>query len=194
MELSKIRFSKFILKLWIAIVVLLFILQQNVFGLICRNILVKSGTLNRILGTLKNDIFEIYLKTLKCYIVFWLLILEQNVIGLICRNIWVESRTINGTLKNEILKFFWKLWSATVFWILILEHNVLGLICSTIGVESRTLNRTFKTLQNDTLKKIVDILISYIFRDRIFYALKGQNIFEHLSGTLGLLIMKSELS
>ena len=53
------RFSIFIWKLSSATVVWLLILEQNVLGLICKNIWVEYRTLNRILGTVKNEIFEI---------------------------------------------------------------------------------------------------------------------------------------
>ena len=43
------------------------ILEQNVFGFICRTICRESITLNRILKTLKDEIFEKILKTLKCH-------------------------------------------------------------------------------------------------------------------------------
>ena len=59
------RFSKKILKLWTAIVFWIFILEQNVFGFVCRTICRESITLNRILKTLKHEIFEKILKTLE---------------------------------------------------------------------------------------------------------------------------------
>ena len=43
------------------------ILEQNVLGFICTTICRESITLNRILKTLKHEIFEKILKTLKCY-------------------------------------------------------------------------------------------------------------------------------
>ena len=52
------RFSKIIWKLWSAIVFWILILEQNVFGLICRTIWVESRTLNRTLGTVENEILE----------------------------------------------------------------------------------------------------------------------------------------
>ena len=36
------------------------ILEQNVYGFICRTILVESISLNRTLGTLENEILKIF--------------------------------------------------------------------------------------------------------------------------------------
>ena len=55
-----------------------------------------------------------------------------------------------------------------VFLILILEQNVFRFICRTILEEPITLYRTLESLKNEISKKIVDILSSYIFRNRIF--------------------------
>ena len=56
-----------ILKLWSAIVFLILILEQNVYGFICSTIWEEFRTLNKILKTSKNEIFEKNLKTLDCH-------------------------------------------------------------------------------------------------------------------------------
>ena len=128
-------------KLRYTIVFWILVLEQSVFGLNCRNIRVESRTLNKTLGTLKNEIFKnsysgltltlnftninIYLQLFKNYLKilkwhnFLNFILEQSVFELNCRNIRVESRTLNrtfGTLGNEILKNYLKTSRYHSFW------------------------------------------------------------------------------
>ena len=61
LEVLKMRFAKIIQVLWSTTDLWILILEWNVFGLIFRNIWEESRTVNRTLGTLRNEFsFEKY--------------------------------------------------------------------------------------------------------------------------------------